>query len=87
MIVNVLSFHANLGRRAKQYLKQWTRPVSATLVTTIIPDPTRVSGSACQLDFLGPIPSHQVKSSLQRCWVVFILVLAEYSHPLRSSRM
>lgn len=31
----------NLGQRAEQYLKQWTHPVAATLVTGALADMTR----------------------------------------------
>jgi putative transposase len=41
MIISILSSCGNLGRRAKQHLKQWTRPVTATLVTGALSDMTR----------------------------------------------
>ncbi len=41
MIGRILSFWKNLGNRVKQYLKQWTRPVIATLLTGSLADMTR----------------------------------------------
>jgi putative transposase len=41
MMTSILSFCGNLGRQAKQYLKQWTKPASATLVTAALSDLTR----------------------------------------------
>jgi transposase InsO family protein len=41
MITSILSFCGNLCRRAKQHLKQWTKPVTATLVTGALSDTTR----------------------------------------------
>ena len=41
MMTSILSFCGNLGRQSKQYLKQWTKPVSATLVTGALSDLTR----------------------------------------------
>ena len=41
MITSLLSFCQNLGRRANQHLKQWTKPVTATLVTGALSDVTR----------------------------------------------
>jgi putative transposase len=41
MITSILSSCGNLGRRAKQYLKQWTKPATATLVTGALSDITR----------------------------------------------
>jgi len=40
MITSILSSCANLGRRAKQYLRQWTKPATATLVTGALSDTT-----------------------------------------------
>mgnify|MGYP000258254937 CR=1 FL=1 len=41
MMTSILRSCGNLGRRAIQYLKQWTKPVSATLVTGALSDLTR----------------------------------------------
>jgi putative transposase len=41
MITNILSFCGSLGRLAKLYLKQRTKPVTATLVTGALSDLTR----------------------------------------------
>jgi transposase InsO family protein len=41
MITKILSFCSKLGRRAKQRLKQWTKPVSASLVTGALSDVSR----------------------------------------------
>ena len=41
MMTSILRFCGNLGRRAKQYLKQWTKPATATLVTGAVSDLTR----------------------------------------------
>jgi hypothetical protein len=41
MITRILSSCANLGRQAKQHLKQWTRPATVTLVTGALSDTTR----------------------------------------------
>jgi hypothetical protein len=41
MMTSILSSCGNLGCRAKQYLKQWTKPVAATLVTGAASDLTR----------------------------------------------
>ena len=41
MITRILSLCENLGRRAKQHLRQWTKPVSAALVTGALSDMTR----------------------------------------------
>ena len=41
MMTSILSFCGNLGRQAKQYLKQWTKPVTATLITGAVSDLTR----------------------------------------------
>jgi putative transposase len=40
-ITSILSFCGNLGRRTRQRLKQWTKPVTATLLTGALPDMTR----------------------------------------------
>ena len=40
-MTSILSSCGNLGRRAKQHLKQWTKPVTATLVTGTLSDITR----------------------------------------------
>jgi hypothetical protein len=37
----MLSLCENLGQRAKQYLMQWTQPVTATLITGALSDMTR----------------------------------------------
>jgi hypothetical protein len=44
-----------------------------TWIITTTPDPIRASGNACPLDFPGPIPHHQAKSSPRRCWGVYIM--------------
>jgi len=41
MMTRILSLCENLGRRAKQHLKQWTKPVTATFVTGALADMTR----------------------------------------------
>jgi putative transposase len=41
MMTSILSSCGNLGLRAKQCLKQWTKPVTATLVTGAVSDLTR----------------------------------------------
>jgi putative transposase len=41
MMTRILSFCENLGQQAKQYLKQWTQPVTATLVTGALSDMSR----------------------------------------------
>jgi len=41
MMTSILRFCGNLGRQAKQYLKQWTKPATATLVTGAVSDLTR----------------------------------------------
>lgn len=41
MMKSILSCCGDLGRRAKQHLKQWTKPVTATLVTGALADITR----------------------------------------------
>ena len=41
MMTSILSSCGNLGRRAKQYVKQWTKPVAATLFTGALSDITR----------------------------------------------
>jgi transposase InsO family protein len=41
MLTSVLSSCGNLGRRTKQHLKQWAKPVSASLVTGALSDLTR----------------------------------------------
>jgi putative transposase len=41
MITNILSFCGSLGRLAELYLKQWTKPVAATLLTGALSDLTR----------------------------------------------
>ncbi len=41
MITNILSLCGSLGHQAKLYLKQWTKPVTATLVTGALSDLTR----------------------------------------------
>ena len=41
MMTSILSSCGNLGRLVKQYLKQWTKPVTATLVTGAVLDLTR----------------------------------------------
>jgi len=41
MMTSILSFCGSLGRQAKQYLKQWTKPATATLVPGAISDLTR----------------------------------------------
>jgi hypothetical protein len=41
MLTSILRSSGNLGRRAKQCLKQWTKPVAATLVTGALSDLTR----------------------------------------------
>ncbi len=38
MITSILSSCGVLGRRARRYLKQWTKPVAATLVTGALSD-------------------------------------------------
>ena len=40
-MTSILSFCGNLGCQAKQYLKQWTKPVTATLVTAAASDLSR----------------------------------------------
>lgn len=40
MMTSIFSFCENLGHRTKQHLKQWTRPVSATLITSALSDMT-----------------------------------------------
>jgi len=40
-MTSILSCCGDLGRRAKQHLKQWTKPVTATLVTSALADITR----------------------------------------------
>ncbi len=41
MMTSILSSCGNLGRRAKQYVKQWTKPVAATLFAGALSDITR----------------------------------------------
>jgi putative transposase len=41
MMTSILSSCGNLGRRAKQYLKQWTKPATAVLVTSALSDVAR----------------------------------------------
>jgi hypothetical protein len=41
MMTSILSFCGSLGRQAKQCLKQWTKPATATLVPGAISDLTR----------------------------------------------
>jgi putative transposase len=41
MMTRILSFCESLGSRAKQHLKQWTKPATATLVTGVLSDTTR----------------------------------------------
>jgi putative transposase len=41
MMTSILSSCGDLGRRAKQHFKQWTKPVTATLVTGALSDITR----------------------------------------------
>jgi putative transposase len=41
MMTSILSFCGSLGRQATQYLKQWTKPATATLVTGALSDLTR----------------------------------------------
>jgi putative transposase len=41
MMTSILSFCGSLGCQAKQYLKQWTKPATATLVTGAVLDLTR----------------------------------------------
>jgi putative transposase len=41
MMTSIRSSCRNLGCRAKQHLKQWTKPVSAALVTATLSDITR----------------------------------------------
>jgi hypothetical protein len=41
MMTSILSSCGNLGRQAKQHLKQWTKPVTATLVPGAQSDMTR----------------------------------------------
>jgi hypothetical protein len=41
MMTSILSSCADLGRRARQHLKQWTEPVTGTLVTDALSDTTR----------------------------------------------
>jgi hypothetical protein len=41
MMTSILSSCGNVGRRAKQHLKQWTKPVTATLVTATLSHMTR----------------------------------------------
>jgi putative transposase len=41
MMTSILSSCGDLGRRAKQHLRQWTTPVSATLVTSALSYITR----------------------------------------------
>ena len=41
MMTSILSFCGSLGRQVKQYLKQWSKPVTATLVTGALSDLTR----------------------------------------------
>jgi transposase InsO family protein len=38
MITNILSFCGSLGRQAERYLKRWTNPATATLVTGALSD-------------------------------------------------
>jgi putative transposase len=40
MIERFLNFRKNLGSRVKQHLKQWTKPVTTTLVTETLSDMT-----------------------------------------------
>ena len=40
MIERILNFWKNLGSRVKQHLKQWTKPVTTTLVTGTLSDMT-----------------------------------------------
>lgn len=40
-MTSIFSFCGNLGHPAKQHLKQWTKPVTATLVTGALSDITR----------------------------------------------
>jgi hypothetical protein len=41
MMTSILRSCVNLGRRAKQYLRHWAKPVTATLVTGALSDLTR----------------------------------------------
>ena len=41
MMTSILKSCGNLGRRAKQDLRHWTKPVIATLVTGTLSDLTR----------------------------------------------
>ncbi len=41
MMTSILSFCGSLGRQVQQYLKQWSKPVTATLVTGALSDLTR----------------------------------------------
>jgi putative transposase len=41
MITSILSLCGSLGRLAKLYLRQWSKPVTATLVTGVLSDLTR----------------------------------------------
>jgi len=41
MMTRIFSFCGNLGHRARQRLKQWTKPATATLVTGALSDVTR----------------------------------------------
>jgi hypothetical protein len=41
MIRRILNSWKNLGSRVKQHLRQWTKPVTAILVTGILSDMTR----------------------------------------------
>jgi hypothetical protein len=40
MIKRILNFRKNLGSRVTQHLKQWTKPVTTTLVTGTLSDIT-----------------------------------------------
>jgi len=44
MMTRILSFCEDVGRWAKQHLKQWTKPATAILVTSALPDMTRSRG-------------------------------------------
>jgi putative transposase len=41
MMTSIVSSCGNLGRRARQHVKQWTKPLTATLVTGALSDMTR----------------------------------------------
>jgi hypothetical protein len=41
MIERILNFWKDLGSRVKQHLKQWTKPVTTTLVTETLSDMIR----------------------------------------------